>query len=290
MADERDLRYGISALDIAYKEHAVNDELLVDGLNGQMLYKRSSDGQIVTFSSAYDKDDLINAVAAVFKEVDEVPTLSTDFIVYNTISGAGKLDILASGSQIIGENVFISDKPNSGFFVRISGGPTTNAIAAYLKSKYISEHVDNTYSAVTMTFEIVEMGVNITKTITVNGDFDKLIFVPLCENFVPTTGCTGYKISLKTITFPLLKESYNALNSNEVKLVKDLNNNNHKLEASMVDILYYVTDCTNAAIYDTDTNIKLNYIVPASDTHVKDDFVVSEIKPSYKCIWAKIRH
>ena len=50
--NESELRYGISALDIKHKEYADNDELLVNGKNGTMLYKRP-DGQIVTPSTPY---------------------------------------------------------------------------------------------------------------------------------------------------------------------------------------------------------------------------------------------
>ena len=110
--DESELRYGISALDLKHKDYAVNDELMVSGQNGEMFYKRE-DGQIVTSpNQTYNKHDLINSINDVFMTHNEVVVSDGDYIVYNTIDVACRMNLISPETYMLKEeSTFTSNKP-----------------------------------------------------------------------------------------------------------------------------------------------------------------------------------
>ena len=285
--DESELRYGISALDLKHKDYAVNDELMVSGQNGEMFYKRE-DGQIVTSpSQKYNKHDLINSINEVFMTHNEVTVSEGDYIVYNTIDVAGRMNLISSETYMLDEeSTFISNKPSSGVFIRIRGNSATNSAISYLQSQYMSNHSE-ILPAVSIVLDVTELGTGINRKITMNTDFDTLDFVNLYPGISPTVDCTGYQIKIESVKFPMVEVAYNDLSNTEKSLLSELNYGNTKLEADSIDFIYYTSDVTNPIIYNESDNIKLNYVVPAKDTN-KDQFVISATQPSHKCMWAKV--
>lgn len=288
-SNERNLRYGVSALDISHKEYAENDELLVDGKTGQMLYKRD-DGHITTESYRYNRAEFLSAItSAQRRRGSSVPINDDEYLVYNSIEVAGKVNAVSNAYNTITGAVFISDKPDSGFYVRVAGSDRANAIASYLEARYKVAHPDTTLAPVSMVVEVTELGIDAIKNVTVNMGFDELALVPLCEGFNPTEGCDGYRIEIKNVSFPLLFAAYAELQATEREYIKSLNYGNTRLEPSAIDVMYYVTDCTNSHIYDTENGIKLNYIISTKETEQSDSIVISSDKPNYKCIWGQIK-
>lgn len=285
--NEGELRYGISALDLKHREFAVNDELMVNGKNGEMFYKRE-DGQIVTApNQLYDKKDLINSINDVFMTHNEVTVSNGDCIVYNTIDVSGGINIISDEKYTLNEDsTFTSDKPDSGVFIRIRGNAATNSIVSYLKSRYESNHPE-ALPAVSIVLNINEIGTGTEKKITINTDFDTLGFASLYSGIAPSSGCTGYQIKIESISFPEIAAAYGELSDTEKSLLSELNYGNTNLEADSIDIIYYTRDTKNPIIYNKSDNIRLNYVIPAKETN-RDQFVVSATQPSHKCMWAKI--
>lgn len=285
--DESELRYGISALDLKHKDYAVNDELMVSGQNGEMFYKRE-DGQIVTSpNQTYNKHDLINSINDVFMTHNEVVVSDGDYIVYNTIDVACRMNLISPETYMLKEeSTFTSNKPNSGVFIRIRGNSATNSAISYLQSQYMSRHSE-ILPAVSVVMLVTELGTGINRKITINTDFDTLDFVNLYPGVSPAVNCTGYQIKIESVKFPMLEVAYNDLSDTEKSLLSELNYGNTKLEADSIDFIYYTSDVTNPIIYNETDNIKLNYVVPAKDTN-KDQFVISSTQPSHKCMWAKV--
>ena len=281
--NESELRYGISALDLKHRDYAVNDELMVDGRNGGMLYKRL-DGQVVVPSLPYGRDDLIMAINRVFDTHKEVVVSDSDYLVYNTIIVNEKMNMLSSKKQDVdGDLTVTSDKLDSCIFVRVRGNSVTNAIASYLSSRA----GDIEAASVSCVFKITELGTGAVRQVTVESLFDTLSYCELCENLEPSAGCTGYQIKLETVSFPLLESVYNTLSDTEKSMLSELNYGNEKSEPSEIDLIYYTRDSKNAKIYNETNNLKLNYVIPAGETN-RDDFVISETQPNHKCMWAKV--
>lgn len=279
--NESELRYGISALDIKYKEYADNDELLVNGKNGAMLYKRP-DGQIVTPSTPYGRDELITAINKIFTTNQEVEVSGADYLVYNTIVVNEKMSIISSEKQeIAGDITITSDKLVSGIFVRIRGNSETNAVASYLSSQATSNSLEVSYL-----FEITELGTGNVRNLTIGSKFDTLAYGELYVSEI-SEGCTGYQVKLKSVSFPLFNEVYSSLDETTKSKLSELNQGNTKFEPSEIDLIYYTSDSKNSAIYSETDNLKLNYVIPASEIN-HDEFVISESQPSHKCMWAKV--
>lgn len=279
--NESELRYGISALDIKYKEYADNDELLVNGKNGTMLYKRP-DGQIVTPSTPYGRDELITAINKIFTTNQEVEVSGTDYLVYNTIVVNEKMNIISSEKQeIAGDITITSDKLASGIFVRIRGNSETNAVASYLSSLSTSNSLEVSYL-----FEITELGTGNVRNLTIGSKFDTLAYAELYVSEI-SEGCTGYQVKLKSVSFPLFNEVYSSLDETTKSKLSELNQGNTKFEPSEIDLIYYTSDSKNSAIYSETDNLKLNYVIPASEIN-HDEFIISESQPSHKCMWAKV--
>lgn len=287
---DEQLRYGISALDLKYKEYSVKDELLVNGHDGKMFYKRESDGQIVTSDNLeYNKDELISAINDTLSSNEKIPVLPTDYIVYNTIDIAEKNSILSSGiSELNLTHSFPIQKVNSGFFIRIRGNNTTNAIVSKLTNDYKSKHPDDETSSVLIKITISESSTDYSEEKMIGVDFDTLTFVKLSPS---SPNCTGYNVIINSIEYTTIKLAYNSsLHKNDMINLNYGNINDDglcRLEADMIDFIYYVDNINDIIISDEDEGIKLQYTLPVSDTD-KDIFVLSDKKPNHKCLWAKI--
>lgn len=282
------LRYGISALDIKYKAFAENDELLNEGTTGQMYYKRSSDGQIVTYDSEdYEKQELINAIDSIFLTNPSVNTTAEDYLVYNVINISEKTDLLNNVEPVsIGVNSkFDTNKTDSGLFIRVRGNAVTNSVVSFLESSYNKNHPDSNLSSVVLNITITEHGVGMDKTIEVPMNFNELTFVKL--NPSDETLCTSFSISLDGVSFPLISAAYNEIDESEQNMLHSLNYGNNKFEAAAIDFIYYVDDVKNPVIYNSDDKVRMNSVISASELN-KETFVVSSEKPAHKCLWAKI--
>ena len=96
MGSNGELRYGISALGLEYREQAENDELLVDIPTGKMHYKRS-DGQIVTSDNCtYPTEMLGIAMKSAAKNAGKhIIANENHFVAYHTIDISQKTDLLS---------------------------------------------------------------------------------------------------------------------------------------------------------------------------------------------------
>ena len=239
---DEQLRYGISALDLKYKEYSVKDELLVNGHDGKMFYKRESDGQIVTSDNLeYNKDELISAINDTLSSNEKIPVLPTDYIVYNTIDIAEKNSILSSGiSELNLTHSFPIQKVNSGFFIRIRGNNTTNAIVSKLTNDYKSKHPDDETSSVLIKITISESGTDYSEEKMIGVDFDTLTFVKLSPS---SPNCTRYNVIINSIEYTTIKLAYNSsLHKNDMINLNYGNINDDglcRLEADMIDFIYY---------------------------------------------------
>lgn len=288
MSTNNELRFGISALDIKHCKYAENDELLVRGSDGHMLYKRADDGQIVTYeSNEYKDNELIDAINKVFLTHESVNTTSGDCLIYNTIDISGKTDILNPNKTDLNiQSSFNIDKVDSCVFIRIRGNSVTNSIASHLQNLYNGLYPDNTGEYVIFHFEILSKtteGESVLHEIELPAKFNMLtpLYLPNDNTY------ESHQVFLKGVAFPLLTNSYSELSDEQKDTFSNLNYNNNKIEPDFVDIAYYTNDGKTPIIYNESDKISLQCIISASDIN-KDSFIVSSDKPDHKCIWAKI--
>ena len=286
------MRYGISALDVKYKENALEDELLVDGYNGKMLYKRLSDGQIVTWDNTeYTKEELANRVSkAMIASNITVNTNKNDYVIYKTINISEKTDIQNVNVIDLGiDSRFIVSRDESVFFIRVYGNNTTNAITSFLEN-YNKSKNENVEKMVTITFDVSDsINDEIVETISATLNFNELSSISLTDI---TTIENDYVVKVKTVKFSNVDTLINSLDESLLNSLYELNYGNTKFELSSIDFVYYSNDITLPSIY-TDDQSKLKYIIPI-DTF-EDDMVtnseaviISEDKPTHQCLWGKV--
>jgi hypothetical protein len=291
MSEEKSLRYGISALDMKYLQYAENDELMVVGETGRIVYKRS-DGQIVTYEDTIYNDrilaisiaDALNKANA-FSPTDE----SASTIVYQTVSLAQKLSILDGVKFNLEMNSkFISNGKAGGFFYRIGANSNICAIIRYLET--VGKMYGDSPSA-KITFGIymnenenTEQEFDITYS-----SFNSLVYV----NVSPPEDAETYTIVLKGIDFTAYKEVYDALDSAEMSQISQLNYGNSRFEVNNFDIVTYNSDMTKVALCDETDGMRLVNILPVefveeSTTGSGSSFAMSVDQPDITGLWAKI--
>lgn len=291
------LRFGVSALDLTHKDRAQKDEILVDGTVGKLFYKREDDGQIVSFDALdYEKSALSTALrpmmgASSFKSVD------TDFIVYYTANIAGKSELLTSKVTDVGLSDYrLNLSANeSGFFIRVRGTNTTNAVASFLETIYKDTAVKN---AVSIIFTITEHGANDhVRKISVSCKYNELTLVPLSA---VDGDAKDFDISIDSVAYPWLHNAYASLSDEQKADLQKLNFENAKFESDTIDIVTFstLTDASNLVAYNAAASVKLNMIIPV-ETMVEsfrggsaydDDasLVISKDEPDHPCLWRKI--
>lgn len=291
-------RYGISALDLGYKEYAQNDELMVRGDDGRMYYKRT-DGTIVSFS---DKDltesQVINQTMGVLMGIDDLTLPADEYIVYRTFDTTGKLDLVSSTDVAISRGATLS-KNVPGFFFRIRGNDAVSSAAAIMKAIYANKVPDGTDSEVTATITVSNNGAN-QQTLTVNTHLDVLTYVafPTFDGEI-----TNYTVKIASVSFPRYKAAYAAAGELEKQTIDKINNSNSKYEINAIDFIGYAN--TIASLADdvtTDTAIKTvtlsseaskifteqNKAVADIGGVSKSGFIISKENPMTECVWGKI--
>ena len=291
-------RYGISALDLGYKEYAQNDELMVRGDDGRMYYKRT-DGTIVSFS---DRDlteaQVISQTMGVLMGIDDLTLPADEYIVYRTFDTSGKLDLVSSTDVAISRGAILS-KNVPGFFFRIRGNDAVSSAAAIMKAIYANKVPDGTDSEVVATITVSNNGAN-QKTLTVNTHLDVLTYVA----FPAFDGnLINYTVNIASVSFPLYKAAYAAAGEIEKKTIDKINNGNGKYEINCIDFIGYAN--TIASLADdvtTDTSIKTvtlsseatkifteqNKAVSDIGGVSKSGFIISKDNPMKECVWGKI--
>ena len=291
-------RYGISALDLGYKEYAQNDELMVRGDDGRMYYKRT-DGTIVSFS---DRDlteaQVISQTMGVLMGIDDLTLPADEYIVYRTFDTTGKLDLVSSTDVAIRRGAILS-KNVPGFFFRIRGNDAVSSAAAIMKAIYANKVPDGTDSEVVATITVSNNGAN-QKTLTINTHLDVLTYVA----FPAFDGkLTNYTVNIASVSFPRYKAAYAAAGEIEKKTIDKINNGNGKYEINCIDFIGYAN--TIASLADdvtTDTSIKTvtlsseatkifteqNKAVSDIGGVSKSGFIISKNNPMTECVWGKI--
>lgn len=291
------VRYGISALDLGYKEYAQNDELMVRGEDGRMYYKRT-DGTVVSYS---DKDlteaQVITSTMGVLMGIDGLTLPTNEYLVYRTFNTTNKLDLITSTDVALNKSVTLS-KNVPGFFFRVRGNDFTTSAAAILKAIY-ADKVKKTDSEVTMVFSISNNGAN-QQTVTVNAHLNDVTYV----KFPTFTGTiTNYIVKLTSISFPLYKAAFAAAGANDKTVLAKINNGNTKYDVNFIDFIGYAS--TIASLSDSiadDVAIKTvtstsaatqiytdqNKAVANVGGIPKTGFVISKENPMAECVWGKI--
>ena len=256
-----EMRYGISALSMEYKEQATNDELLLDPNTGKPYYKREDDGQIVSFDDlSYSQSELPMAIStALINQSLDVNTVPTDFVAYNTIDVASKVDLFKTEvTELSLDTEFINSSTEAIMYVRVYGDVQTNAIMSYLDEAYNKKMAelpeDERTSLVEVTLSITSG--ESTTDVTVNCKFNTLIAIPL-----NSYGEDTYKVKIKSIKSNISEEVFNELASDKQEIIKSFNNGNEKLEITNIDVVSYISDTNQTQLYDTN-GVKLKYILP----------------------------
>lgn len=288
MAITNEMRYGISALGLNYKEYAENDELLVDPISGQMLYKREIDGQIVSYDNAtYTQESIATAInVAQTLENEFVKTNPNNFIAYHTINIGGKTDLLDTQAVDLSMvSNFSVSKDEASFYVRIHGNTLTNTIMSYLEKTYNEDA-----KSIKLVFSVKETSTGSTQEIIVETYYNLLthVKIPVVENAM------SYEVSLASLTSVIASESFLSQDESVKNLLISLNNGNTKFESTEIDMISYVDDITKSVIYNTSDNVKLELILPnklidsMSASTNSEGIIISEEKPNHKCLWGKV--
>lgn len=288
---EEEMRYGISALDIAHKQFAENDELLVHGNDGKMYYKRANDGQLVTYDSKeLTKQELISELRAALSNTSKIDTTDDDYLVYHTLDIAGKTNLLDGKSYDLNiTEEFNVSKIESCLAVKIRGNSDLNSAISFIENAYNSMIPSNTVKSISCIFDVTEKGTGVKKEYKVQGDFNDMIILSLTPS---ASTVTGYTVKLKSISFPLLKNAYLSFSEEQKKTLIALNNGNTKFECDKIDLITYSDDISNPTLYNNEDGVKLQIIIPMKEINREyidsEAFIVSEEKPTHKCIWGRI--
>lgn len=287
MENENKLRYGISALDLKYKEYSDNDELMVNGPNGKMYYKRE-DGQIVSYDNLeYNKQSLVLALNGAIASSDiKIHPSENDYIIYHTIDISGKNDILSdTATEFNFESSFSISKSVKAFFIRVRGNNNTNSVVSFIESFMNDEE------SVKFTFTIKAIGdTENSVDVESGGMFNDLLLVKIPD--INVENITRYEVKIKSIKFNV-KPTYNNLVDLQKELIDVVNNNNVKFEADGIDVISYLDDMSLAIIVSDVDKIKLFSIYTVYDINSEkietEPVVISKELPDHKCLWVKIK-
>lgn len=283
-----DYRYGISALDLKYKSFAVNDELLVRGHDGKIHYKRE-DGQVVSYDSIdYNKKTLIDDICEASMG-SNIKASNNDFLTYHTIDISAKNDLLSDSEKDLGLNTeFRVSKKESCLFFRVRGTDVTNSVISYIETMYnMKSSVQK--DTVSLTFAIREIGTGVVRDMTIGGEYNKMIIVPI----VPSSeDVKGYNVKLKSIAYPMFKEGYDSFTDEQKERLHDLNEGNSKFESSIIDIAAYTDDISDPNIYNSEDGVSLKLILTINQVNdimsSSESIIISEEKPTHSCLWGKV--
>lgn len=301
-----DLRYGISALDMSNVSNAINDELLVQGVNGKIFYKREEDGQVVSYDSIeYNKESLIYAITTALAIEKVAVTLSgNDFVTYNTIDISGKTNILEDSSYALSLNRnFHTLSEKSGFLLRVRGNSVTNAALSFLELYAHEQSINDSKFLVTIdiTEESEDGSVLNQYTDVIELTYNTLKYVALSKK---NADCVRFGVKLVSIIHPTSKESFNSLPEDRKTEILNLTNNNPKLESDFVDIISFCDKTSDVIIYDANDCIQLVSLVSiqeiidvmnsrgggSSGPVNGQGVIVSMSDPGVSCIWGEIKN
>lgn len=240
MATKNDnIRYGVSALSMKYLSYAVNDEILIDEVNGKIYYKRP-DGVIVSFDALdFDKNSIVSGVRIALKKHKDAIISANDNLVYyklpfnHNIATNGKISITNdTAKHLVSGNTH-------GFFIRVRGNNIINTVMAYLTSRL---HVDNKisdYNTVTIEYKVYSGSSSTGTNMTTNVNFNKLTYVPITGR----STANDLRIQITGITFTGIQDAINdrtVISEEVLNELKALNNGNALFETEMVDLMYFV--------------------------------------------------
>lgn len=282
---EDELRFGISALGLEYKEHAVNDELLTRNSDGKMFYKRP-DGNIVSYdSNEYTRDGIVSSLKNIINTSSAWASPTDEYIVYHTYDMIG-VDIFSNiSSEISMPEISISGKSN-GIFIRLRPNNAVNACLAYIDTyRRFGESPLSDFASITYDVKINDEVTTLTSPVST----DKLVFIPL-GNDAEVESAT---IKIKSISFDSLSNIISNLPTDTYNSLKSLNFENDKFELDKMDVISYVSKYSDISICDGGfPKFDFRYAFPVniiSDEYsVSDGIVISEEKPTYKCIWGRV--
>lgn len=322
------MRYGISALDSSYHSHAVDDELMVDGASGKMLYKRASDGLVVSHDdTTYSKEDLVEKIIELTNESinlsDEklLILLSENVdIIYRSID-IKDLKILGGGNSTTNFPSSISDFSFSvpKYVPVIYFGTSVD----HMNDKVISSAIQETYHR--LEYSEDESDIEIMKKITqealvsigldvvgvdVNGNevgdhiintvsipYNNLFMFDFSSMFEEDESIDEFIVKVTSIS---LSPLYDILNSTKLTIDADGLYGNTDYILSTLDIVSMgMPNLTKANISThtdvTSSSVKLNYRINGYELCKKvlnnssgNGIYLSEKEPSRSCIWGKI--
>lgn len=310
------VRYGTSALDIQYKEHALKDELLVQTSDGRIFYKRDGDGQIVTASNGdYNEDTLFNAIRAVNPSFLTNNKIRDEYVIYNTIDISKKMSLLETNKVNFNfkeSTNFRLSKNTDGFFIRIRGNDSTNSIVNILEKsytptddsdddKFITLELSLSYSESSSSDDqsssngpiIIVRPLPITYEISlpIKLKFNELTYVqnPLVNDYTSL-------IRIKSVTFKNddTEVSYNSLydqmTDKNKTIIGDLNYNNSKLEPTCIDIVSCSDTITDLYCDETD-KVKTVLISSVKESQTKyvdsNGIRLDDKRPYQSCLWGR---
>ena len=286
------IRYGISALNAKNHINAVNDELLVEHSSGEMFYKRDDDGQIVSYNANdYSNRELQDVISASII-LNPINFDINDYMIYHVIDISGTNHMLDT-SPITFDNPynFIVSKKEACCFFRIHGTNRTNALISILESR-LNQNKNTIRLIIRVTDTLSEEIPDESNNHVIECNFNKLNAIYL-NNFISTDSLIGdYKVSIQSIEFINLFDSYNLLTEGEKNAFDEFNMHNNKLEAAKIDFISFISTTSNILPYADNGRLILHSIIKNSDIEIAalsgNTVIVSENQPNRPCIWAKI--
>lgn len=284
--DSDNLRLGISALDLTHFSYAENDELMTRGTDGKMFYKRP-DGNIVAYDSTeYNKDEIVSAIKNATNTSSAWSSPSEDYIAYYTFSMAGK-NITTSTTIALTVPEIKAAANSNGIFIRLKPNNTASAVLAFIDT-YRRSTSETLTDFATVTYSVTVNGTTTEKTAPVG--IDKVAFIPFGNTEEANNTIT---IRITAINFANLKIAIDAIPYETLEDAKMANFSNAKLEIDRMDIITYVEDSSEIKLGTLPSSgFEFKYSFPVSiindEYSVSDGIVISEDKPTYKCIWGKV--
>lgn len=221
---DNDSRLALTFLDFLDKEHAINDELMVDKNTGKIYYKKE-DGSIVpsTESISTTTLNMLEFSSAINRNDSEFiyPTTNNSTMVMLEHKMPTNESII-SKPALLGTFTFKMNKASNGFFINLKSRRNDNNIIETLLFLYNSKYPNNTtLTNITLDFSVKYVsstGAEVIKTKQeqLKLNLNKLIIIDAANTITELSDVAYIEIVLNSVVSPLITEmivdpSYTAL-------------------------------------------------------------------------------
>jgi hypothetical protein len=259
------IRFATTALNEIYTDYAVNDEIMLDKMSGQMSYKRKEDGQIIrpVYTRNDRVEDLVHSIMSctqqtngfTFNRTSGTTDYTAEYLLcynYNLGYVTRQVNLFNAGNQYIDfPEISYYTSTNAGVFIRLNVDKDLYADLGMVPNKQIKITI--------LTTSYYTSGDKKIKTYTVEAEPNKYAFIAL-PNTTGTLVNVIFNIYYISSSFLSYKENYNVDFWNTTQSSK----NGGSGKISSIDFAF-----VQRILYDGKTNLMEKAYLPVTDAAMK---------------------